>query len=95
MAELVRVRGELLLLQGAPGAASAAEHHFRQALDWARRQGALSWKLRAATSLVRLLRDRDRIGEARDLLAPIYERFTEGFGTADLREAKRLLDELA
>jgi predicted ATPase len=95
MAELVRVRGELLLLQGAPGAASAAEHHFRQALDWARRQGALSWELRAATSLARLPRDRDRIGEARDLLAPIYERFTEGFGTADLREAKRLLDELA
>jgi len=94
MAELVRVRGELLLLQGAPGAASAAEHHFRQALDWARRQGALSWELRAATSLARLLRDTDRIGEARDLLAPIYERFTEGFGTADLRAAKKLLDEL-
>ncbi|HMD73741.1 MAG TPA: hypothetical protein VKG05_07780, partial [Steroidobacteraceae bacterium] len=94
MAELVRVRGELLLLQGAPGAASAAEHHFRQALDWARRQGALSWELRAATSLARLLRDTDRIGEACDLLAPIYERFTEGFGTADLRAAKKLLDEL-
>ena len=95
MAELVRVRGELLLLQGAPGAASAAEHHFRQGLDWARRQGALSWELRAATSLARLLRERDRIGEARDLLAPIYERFTEGFGTADLREAKRLIDALS
>jgi tetratricopeptide (TPR) repeat protein len=94
MAELVRVRGELLLLQGAPGAASAAEHHFRQALDWARQQGALSWELRAATSLARLLRDRDRIDEARDLLAPIYERFTEGFGTADLQAARRLLDEL-
>jgi predicted ATPase len=65
MAELVRVKGELLLLQGAPGAAAAAEHHFRQALDWARRQGALSWELRAATSLARLLRDRDRIGEGR------------------------------
>ena len=50
IAELLRVRGELLLLQGAPGAASAAEDHFRQALDWARRQGALSWELRAATS---------------------------------------------
>ena len=95
MAELVRVKGELLLLQGAPGAAAAAEDHFRQALDWARRQGALSWELRAATSLARLLRDRDRIGEARDLLAPIYERFTEGFGTADLQSAKRLLDEFA
>jgi predicted ATPase/DNA-binding winged helix-turn-helix (wHTH) protein len=94
MAELVRVRGELLLLQGAPGAAAAAEHHFRQALDWARRQGALSWELRAATSLARLLRDRDRIGEARDLLAPIYQRFTEGFGTVDLQAGKKLLDEL-
>jgi predicted ATPase/DNA-binding winged helix-turn-helix (wHTH) protein len=94
MAELVRIKGELLRLQGAPGAA-AAEDHFRQALDWARRQGALSWELRAATSLARLLRDRDRIGEARDLLAPIYERFTEGFGTADLQAAKQLLGELA
>jgi predicted ATPase len=94
MAELMRVKGELLLLQGAPGAAAAAEDHFRQALDWARRQGALSWELRAATSLARLLRDRDRIAEARDLLAPIYERFTEGFGTADLRAGKKLLDEL-
>jgi predicted ATPase len=94
MAELVRVKGELLLLQGAPGAAAAAEDHFRQALDWARQQGALSWELRAATSLARLLRDRDRIDEARDLLAPIYQRFTEGFGTADLLTAKRLLNEL-
>ena len=94
MAELVRVRGELLLLQGAPGAAAAAEDHFRQALDWARRQGALSWELRAATSLARLPRDRDRVDEARDLLAPIYERFTEGFGTADLQAGKKLLDEL-
>jgi predicted ATPase len=93
MAELVRVRGELLLLQGAPGAAAAAEDHFRQALDWARRQGALSWELRAAMSLARLLHDRDRIG-ARDLLASIYDRFTEGFGTADLITAKQLLDEL-
>ena len=94
-AELMRVKGELLLLQGAPGAAPAAEDHFRQALDWGRQQGALSWELRASTSLARLLRDRDRIDEARDLLAPIYERFTEGFGTADLREAKRLIDALS
>jgi predicted ATPase len=94
MAELVRIKGELLLLQGAPGATAAAEDHFRQALDCARRQGALSWELRAATSLARLLRDRDLIGEARDLLAPIYERFTEGFGTADLQAARLLLDEL-
>jgi predicted ATPase len=95
MAELVRVKGELLLLQGTPNAAATAEDHFRQALDWARRQGALSWELRAATSLARLLRDRDRIGEARDLLASVYGRFTEGFGTADLRTAKQLLDDVA
>jgi predicted ATPase len=95
IAELLRVKGELHLLQGAPGAAAAAENHFRQALDWARQQGALSWELRAATSLARLLRDRDRVDEARDLLAPIYDRFTEGFGTADLQAAKRLIDALS
>ena len=94
IAELVRLKGELVLLGATEGGACSAEDHFRQALDWARRQGALSWELRAATSLARLLRDRDRIGEARDLLAPIYERFTEGFGTADLQAARLLLDEL-
>jgi tetratricopeptide (TPR) repeat protein len=92
--EALRIKGELLLSQDAQGVLATAEDHFKLALDWARRQGALSWELRAATSLARLLRDRDRIGEARDLLAPIYERFTEGFGTADLRAAKKLLDEL-
>ena len=95
IAEMLRIKGELLLMQGGPEAADAAEDLFRQALDWARQQGALSWELRAAASLARLLRDRDRIGEARDLLAPIYDRFTEGFGTADLQSAKRLLGELA
>jgi predicted ATPase len=54
----------------------------------------LSWELRAATSLARLLRNRDCIDEARDLLAPIYDRFTDGFGTADLQAGKKLLDEL-
>ena len=92
--ETLRIKGELLLLQSEPGAAAATEDHFRQALDRASQQGALSWELRAATSLARLLRDRDRIGEARDLLAPIYDRFTEGFGTADLQAGKKLLDEL-
>ena len=64
MAELARVKGELLLLQGAPGAAGAAEDHFRQALNEARRQAALSWELRAATSLARWLCDRGRAAEA-------------------------------
>ena len=94
-AELLRVKGELLLLVDAPGAARVAEDHFRQALDWAQRQGALSWELRAATSFARLLRDQSRIADARGLLLPVYNRFTEGFGTADLRSAKQLLDELA
>jgi predicted ATPase len=93
--ELRRLKGELLLLQSTPAVEQAAEDLFRQALDGARRQGALSWELRAATSLARLLRDRDRIGEARDLLAPIYERFTEGFDTVDLQAGKKLLNELA
>jgi predicted ATPase len=94
-AELLRIKGELLLLQGAPGAAAtAAEDHFRQALDWARRQGALSWELRAATSLARLWRDQHRVEEARELLGSVYGRFTEGFATADLQAAKSLLQEL-
>jgi predicted ATPase len=88
-AELLRVKGELLLLQGTPGAAATAEDHFRQALDWARRQGALSWELRAATSLARLLRDQGRAADALALLQPVYDRFTEGFDTADLKAARR------
>jgi hypothetical protein len=91
IAELLRIKGELVLLQGAPEAAAAAEGHFRQALDWARRQGALSWELRAATSLARLLRDQGRPADATALLQPIYDRFTEGFDTADLKTAKVLL----
>jgi predicted ATPase len=91
VAELLRIKGELVLAQGAP---QAAETHFLQALDWARRQETLSWKLRAATSLARLWRQQGRSGEARELLAPVYARFTEGFGTVDLRTAKALLDTL-
>ena len=67
-AELLRIKGELFLLQGAPGAAAAAEGQFQQALDWARRQGALSWELRCATSLARLWRNQARTDEARELL---------------------------
>jgi predicted ATPase len=93
IAELLRVKGELLLLHGAPGAATA-EGHFRQALDWARRQGALSWELRAATSFARLMRDQGRSADAMTLLQPVYDRFTEGFDTADLQAAKALIDAL-
>jgi predicted ATPase len=94
IAELLRIKGELLLLQDAPGAAAAAEDHFRQALDWARRQDALTFELRAATSLARLWRDQNRSTEAVALLAPIYNRFTEGFDTANLKTANALIDSL-
>ena len=93
-AELLRVKGELLLLQGGPSAAATAEDQFQQALDWARRQGALSWELRAATSLARLLRDQGRPADAMTLLQPVYDRFTEGFDTVDLQAAKALIDAL-
>jgi predicted ATPase/DNA-binding winged helix-turn-helix (wHTH) protein len=92
IAEMLRIKGELLLLQGGPTAAAAAEDHFRQALDWAARQGALSWELRAAMSLARLLRDRGRSSDALACLRQVYDRFTEGFDTADLKKAKLLLD---
>jgi predicted ATPase len=92
LAELLRIKGELLLMQEAQGAAAAAEDHFRKALDWARRQGLLSWELRAAMSLARLLRAQDRSREASALLEPVYDRFTEGFDTEDFKAAKTLLD---
>jgi predicted ATPase/DNA-binding winged helix-turn-helix (wHTH) protein len=94
ISELLRVKGELLMLHGVPGASAAAEGHFQQALDWAVRQGALSWELRAATSLARLWRDQGRSKRAHELLSQVYARFTEGFAMVDLQEAKRLLEEL-
>ena len=91
-AELSRRKGELLLRQGH---SEAAEEHYRNALSIAEEQEAKLWELRAAVSLSRLRRDQGRRAEARDLLAPIYDWFTEGFGTPDLREAKALLGALA
>jgi class 3 adenylate cyclase/tetratricopeptide (TPR) repeat protein len=91
LAEVHRIRGELLRLQNVP---AEAESCFRQALTVARDQQAKSWELRAATSLARLWQHDDRRAEARDVLAPVYEWFTEGFDTADLIEAKALLDQL-
>jgi predicted ATPase/DNA-binding winged helix-turn-helix (wHTH) protein len=93
--ESLRIRGELLLLQAATDAAAAAEDHFRRALDWAQRQGALSLELRAATSLARLLGAQERPADATALLQPVYDRFTEGFATGDLKAAKALLDDLS
>jgi predicted ATPase len=92
MPELLRVKGELVLLQHAPESTATAEDLFRQALDLAREQGALSWELRAATSLARLWYNQSRSAEASAQLQPVYDRFTEGFDTADLKAAKALLD---
>jgi predicted ATPase/class 3 adenylate cyclase len=91
--ELYRVKGELLLRQRIPDAPEA-ETCFRQALDIARRQQAKSLELRAATSLSRLWQQQGKRAEARELLAPIYGWFTEGFDTKDLQEAKVLLEAL-
>ncbi len=91
-AELLRIKGELLLREDASNAAPMAEELFRQGLDWASRQGALSWELRCATSLARLWQEQRRPLQAYELLAPIYGRFTEGFDTADLIAAKSLLE---
>src|SRR5262249_22650053 len=86
-AELHRLHGELLLRQAIPEA-QAAEACFQRALDVARRQQAKWWELRAAMSLVRLWQQQGKRAEARELLTEIYGRFTEGFDTADLQEAK-------
>jgi predicted ATPase len=91
--ELLRLKGKLSLLQSTPG--ETAEDLFRQALDFAQEQGALSWELRAATSLARLLRHQGRTADATTCLQPVYNRFTEGFDTADLIAAKQLLDKLS
>jgi predicted ATPase len=90
-AELNRHKGQLLLRHGH---AAAAEKFYRKALCIAEEQEAKLWELRAAVSLARLRRDQGRHAEARNLLAPVYGWFTEGFDTQDLNEAKALLDGL-
>ncbi len=95
VAELLRIKGELILKAGGLVAAAKAEEQFLSSLDWARRQDALSWELRSAASLAQLRRDQGRAEEARDLLAGVYGRFTEGFETADLRAARQILATLA
>ena len=89
-----RLRGELLCRDRGPDDAEV-EHTLDQALDAARRQGARSLELRPAMDLARLWRDQSRRIQAYNLLAPIYDWFTEGFDTADLKDGKALLDELA
>ena len=95
MPELLRLKGELLLSQKPAADDETVQSLFRQALDEARRQQAPSWELRAVTSRARLLRNQGRHADAIVCLQPIYDRFTEGFGTADLIAAKQLLDELS
>ena len=92
-AEMLRLKGEILLMDNKP-AASEAEQCFRAALDVARVQEARWWELRATMSLARLLAGQERRDEARAMLAEIYGWFTEGFDTADLKDAKALLEEL-
>ena len=97
-AELHRLRGELILESAMPNEDSQvmqAEACFQQAVDVARHQHAKSWELRAAMSLARLWQQQGQVAEARELLAPVYNWFTEGFDTKDLQEAKALLDELS
>ena len=92
-AEVHRIAGEIALRSPQPDTAKA-EAYFERALAVARKQQAKSWELRAAMSMARLWRDQGKRDEARDLLAPVYGWFTEGFDTLDLKQAKAFLDEL-
>jgi tetratricopeptide (TPR) repeat protein len=94
LAELLRIKGELLRKFDS-AATTAAEACFTQAIGIAQQQGALFWQLRSAMSLARLKHDQGRRGDARKVLQPVYAKFTEGFATADLRDAKALLDKLS
>jgi predicted ATPase len=92
-AEVNRVAGQIVLKSSTPDAGKA-EAYFERALVVARQQQAKSWELRAAMSMARLWRDQGKPQQARDLLAPVYGWFTEGFDTHDLKEAKAPLHEL-
>jgi predicted ATPase len=93
-ADILRIAREIALLEPIPDALKG-EAYFNRALSVARQQQAKSWELRAAMSMARLWRDQGKREEARDLLAPVYGWFTEGFDTRDLKDARELLDELA
>jgi predicted ATPase len=93
-AETHRLKGELLLRQNDSNTAEA-QNCFQRAIEIARNQSAKSWELRATMSLARLLAKQGRRDEARKMLAEIYNWFTEGFNTADLKDAKALRDELS
>jgi predicted ATPase len=89
LAEVLRLKGWMLMRQGRN---EAAEAQLRASIEWAREQQAKSWELRSATTLAELLATRGQRDAARELLAPVYGWFTEGFGTRDLKAAHRLLE---
>lgn len=91
LAEVLRLKGWMLMRSGR---GEEAEVPLRASIDWARQQQARSWELRSSTTLAELLVEREHRDAARELLAPIYGWFTEGFETKDLKDAKALLDEL-
>jgi len=93
-AEVLRARADALLAEGCPLKTEAAEALLIRASSVAKHQGALAWELRSATSLAQLWQRRGLYQQAHELLAPIYNRFTEGFSTPDLSKVRRLLDEL-
>ena len=92
VAELLRLKGEFLLREGGDNSTPVAEGWFHDALVLAQEQGALSWELRAAMSLGKLWHQNGKTGEANELVSAVYDRFTEGFDTADLRAARSLID---
>ncbi|GGC47863.1 ATP-binding protein [Chelatococcus reniformis] len=94
MAELLRIKGNILYLEDGTRTTRAAADQYLQALEWARRQGALSWELRGAISLAELWHRSGASEQARNLLSSTYVRFEEGFGTRDVLRARALLDEL-
>jgi predicted ATPase len=94
LAELLRIKGELLR-KSDPAGVAVAEKCFTEALEIARQQGALFWELRSAMSLARMKHDCSRRADARKILQPVVAKFTEGFGTGDLRDARALLDKLS
>jgi predicted ATPase len=92
LAEVLRLKGWMLVLQGD---LAGAEENYLASLDWVREQQAKSWELRTTTSLARLWQQQGKKAEAHNLLSEVYNWFTEGFDTKDLKDAKALLDELA
>jgi len=93
MPDMLRVKGEVLILSNSPDL-SQAEKSFRQSLELAQTQGALGYELRTAVSLARLWLQQGRSSESRDLLAPVYAQFSEGFNTYWLTAARELLNEV-